>query len=216
MGVIKAVITGDIVNSSSIQGPDRTRLLALMRSTATRISESIPMEIDFFRGDSFQILTDAVSSCMKIAILFRANLRAHTPETSVSMWDARVAVGIGPTHYESSAVSTSDGEAFVLSGRGLDNMGKRRLVVSSPWKEVNDELSVSTSFADEIITSWSRAQAKISFISLISRETQKEIAIQIGKTPQNVNKTLIAAKEYLISGYLRRCEELLENKISLL
>lgn len=95
-------------------------------------------------------------------------------------------------------------------------MGKRRLVVSSPWKEVNDELSVSTSFADEIITSWSRAQAKISFISLISSETQKEIAIQIGKTPQNVNKTLIAAKENLISGYLRRCEELLENKISLL
>lgn len=43
----------------------------------------------------------------------------------------------------SDEIITSDGEAFLYSGRKFDKMGKQHLVVKTPWSEVNEELAES-------------------------------------------------------------------------
>ena len=37
-------------------------------------------KVEFFRGDSFQMIIDAPENAMKIAVLLRAGLRSCTPK----------------------------------------------------------------------------------------------------------------------------------------
>lgn len=39
-------------------------------------------KVEFFRGDSFQMVIDAPENAMKIAVLLRAGLRSCTPNTN--------------------------------------------------------------------------------------------------------------------------------------
>ncbi|MDE5989149.1 MAG: SatD family protein [Duncaniella sp.] len=214
--IIKGVITGDIVGSTFNTGGERAQLLSGLQTIANDISELMPLKMELFRGDSFQIVADDPEDSVKIAVLFRAALKGLTPAEARHLWDARVAVGIGTVDYESERIGLSDGEAFRLSGRELDSIGKKRLVVTTPWSEINDELSVSTSFADDIITAWTRVQAEITYWKIAENKAQKEIAEQFGRTPQNISKILGASKENLICQYLTRCRNLILNKISAL
>jgi hypothetical protein len=86
----------------------------------------------------------------------------------------------------------------------LDEIGKRRLAVRTRWEDVNDELKVSTAFADDIISGWSFSQAFVIYSALLYQIPQREIAHEINKSAQNVSKLLGAAKENLIRMYLER------------
>lgn len=211
--MIKGVITGDIVDSASNQGADRNLLLSGLQAIANNISRLTPLKMELFRGDSFQIVADIPEDSVKIAVLFRAALKALTPPDIRQSWDARVSVGIGKVEYDAESIVISDGEAFRLSGRELDNIGKKRLVVTTPWNEINEELHISTSFADDIITAWTRVQSEVTYWKIAMGKTQKDIAKQFLRTPQNISKILSASKESLIYQYLLRCNHLISNKI---
>lgn len=88
--------------------------------------------MELYRGDSFQLLVEDPAMTTKIAILLRAGLIYHTPNKDAGMWDAKVSIGIGSIDFISDNIVTSDGEAFIYSGRQLDNMGKHRLSIRTP------------------------------------------------------------------------------------
>lgn len=210
---IKGVITGDIVNSTTIEVDWRKQLTGFIQQIADELMVLSPLKIEFFRGDSFQLIVDKPEQTLKIAVLLRAGLKAKTPLESKKIWDARMAVGIGEISYTSDKVVVSDGEAFHLSGWGLDDIGKRRLTVNTRWENVNEELKVSTSFADDIICGWTIAQAQVVYAALLDQIPQKEIAAKYNKTAQNVSKLLGAAKESLIRLYLERYFTLITKKL---
>lgn len=210
---MKGIITGDIVGSSRIKGAERESLLKAITEIAADLSKEIPFGIEVFRGDSFQIQTVEPAESVRIAVLFRAALKAATPEQKRNTWDARISVGVGDVDYEGDRLAVSDGEAFRLSGRGLDEIGKRRLIVDTCWPDINDELSVSTAFADDIITEWSRVQADLSFLKLYLGKTQKEVVELTGRTQQSVSKILASSREVLISRYLKRCATIIGRKV---
>ena len=169
-----------------------------------------PMRLEFFRGDSFQIVVDNPVETLKITVLLRAGLKCRTPKGSEQLWDARMAIGIGSIAYSSEKVVVSDGEAFHLSGWEFDELGKRKLSVRTPWKEVNDELKVSTAFADDIISGWSATQAQVIYLTFLNKEFyQKEIALRLNKSAQSVSKLLSAGKESLIRFFLERFAQIM-------
>ncbi len=202
--IIKGVITGDVIGSSQIKLEDRTQLLNCFYEMKDELQSISPFEMELFRGDSFQLLVDKPEMTTKLAILLRAGLIQYTPSKKEVIWDAKVSIGIGAVDFISDEIITSDGEAFQYSGRQFDKMGKQRLVVTTPWSEVNEELAVSTPFADDIITRWSIKQAEITYMSLIRNQSQKELAESIGTTAQNVSKILTSAKEGLMRNYIER------------
>lgn len=208
---IKGVITGDIVNSTAIEPQNKQKLIESIQTLATELQAISQLKLEIFRGDSFQLLVDEPSESLRIAILLRAGLQMNTPTPSGTKWDARVALGIGTISYEAENVVTSDGEAFHNSGWQFDDLGKSRLGIRTPWLEVNNELDVSTPFADEIITSWSTSQAQTIYHAIASNKTQKEIAAQLATSPQNVSKLLNAAKEQLLRRYIDRFKQLIIN-----
>ncbi|MDE6871416.1 MAG: hypothetical protein K2J62_04745 [Bacteroidales bacterium] len=68
---------------------------------------------------------------IKLAILLRAGLRHYTPSKKEGIWDAKVSIGIGAVDFISNEIITSDGEAFLYSGRKFDKMG-------SPKKQLEE------------------------------------------------------------------------------
>ena len=53
------VITGDIVDSTKIEGDDRTKLLSVLRSLLSQTLGEGVVSSDIFRGDGFQVVVNA-------------------------------------------------------------------------------------------------------------------------------------------------------------
>lgn len=211
---IRGVITGDIINSTRISINRRSQLIDSIQQIATELNVLSPLKIEFFRGDSFQLIVDKPEEALKIAVLLRAGIKCNTPSESKIIWDARIALGVGEISYTSDKIVISDGEAFHFSGWELDEIGKRRLTIRTRWKDINDELKVSTAFADDIITGWTETQAQIIYPALLYQISQKSIAAKYKKTTQNISKLLATAKESLIRIYLERYSTLITNNLT--
>ena len=175
-----------------------------MSSVLDDIKQSYSVSYDYFRGDSIQIVVDNPSDSLVVSILFRVGLRGKTEKILSVMCDVRLSVGIGMTEFLGGNVNVSDGEAFRLSGRALDQMGKSTFCLSTPWEEINEEFGVSLPFVDDIVSGLTTGQASALYYSLLKNLTKKEIASVMGQTSQNVSRLLILAKEKQIRNLINR------------
>ncbi len=201
---MKGVITGDIINSAAIPIEQRTKLLQQLDGMIKDLAVLSPLQYEVFRGDSFQVIVDKAESALSIGVLIRAGLRKSTPKDAEAIWDARIAIGVSDVEFMARHVVASDGEAFQYSGRAFDELRKRNLIVRTRWENVNEELKVSTLFADDIISNWTPTQSFVVYQSLAFQKTQKEIAMQQRQSAQNISKISMLAKEKLIRSYIGR------------
>ena len=208
--MIRGVITGDIVDSSSISNEWKSKISETLQKVVSDFRMQSPANLEMFRGDSFQITVEKPSSALPIGIALRAALRANTPD-GLTPWDARISIGIGEVSYESESILTSDGEAFRLSGRGFDTLGKRRLFISTSTEGLNAELKLNTAFADEIITKWTPKQAAVVCVGLIKEASQKDMAESMDMKLSNFNKHWNLAHVSLILSYINRFQFLIYN-----
>ena len=151
--MIKGVITGDLVNSTNIATEWRQTVLDALNVCVTDFLPLTLIKLEMYRGDSFQIVVDKPDYTLTVAIALSVKLKATTPD-KLQLWDARLSIGIGDISFESDNIVTSDGEAFRLSGRSFDNIGKKRLSISTTWSDFDKDIELVTRFADDIITSW--------------------------------------------------------------
>jgi len=208
--MIKGVITGDLVNSTNIATEWRQNVVDAMNKCVSDFVSITPIKIEMYRGDSFQVVVDKAEQTLSVAIALRAKLRASTPENS-AMWDARVSIGIGNIFFESDSIVTSDGEAFRLSGRAFDNIGKKKLSVSTPWKDLDNAVELNTRFADDVISSWTSRQARVVYHSILFLKTQKEMAEELDMSRQNFNYHWGTSRALLILDYLEYFKKLFEK-----
>ena len=207
---LRGVITGDVVGSSKIIGESRDELLLSIRKIIDNCKEKDSLlRMEFYRGDSIQIISSHPETMAHLAVLLRSKIKSCSPQRN-GLWDIRLSIGIGEVSYSSKKVATSDGEAFQLSGRNLDSIGKRRLTVTTIWDEVNEELEISTAFLDALITDWTKSQSEMIWNYFLNPEkTQAEIAQLLETSAQNVSGQLIKAKYKLVELYINRFQELI-------
>lgn len=199
--MIKGIITGDLVNSTNIAAEHKQTVIDSLNAVVKDFSQKTSMKFEMFRGDSFQVVVESAQLSIAIAIALRAKLKASTPE-KLDGWDARVSVGIGQMSYESDNIVTSDGEAFRLSGRAFDNLGKKRLAFATPCSELNELTELNTRFADDIVSALTVRQARVVYHSLLCPDkTQKEMAEELNMSRQNFNNVWSSAKGQLILDY---------------
>ena len=208
--MIEGIITGDIVDSSFISNEWKSKISEILQKVIYDFRIQSPANLEMFRGDSFQITVENPSFALAIGIALRAALRANTPD-GLTPWDARISIGIGEVSFESESILTSDGEAFRLSGRGFDTLGKRRLFISTSTEGLNAELKLNTAFADEIITKWTPKQAAVVYVGLIKEASQKDMAESMDMKLSNFNKHWNLAHVSLILSYINRFQFLISN-----
>ena len=208
--MIKGVITGDLVNSTNIATEWRQTVLDALNVCVTDFLPLTLIKLEMYRGDSFQIVVDKPDYTLTVAIALRAKLKATTPDKQ-QLWDARLSIGIGDISFESDNIVTSDGEAFRLSGRSFDNIGKKRLSISTTWSDFDRDIELVTRFADDIITAWTAKQAKVVYQSILFPKLQKDLAGDLGMTRQNFNSHWSSAKGQLILDYVKYFKSLISK-----
>lgn len=208
-----AIITGDIVDSTRMVAEERNFMLRMLQSLPELLLPLTKINLEIFRGDSFQIKVEDAVKSLRVALAIRAHIRSFKFADHNRQWDARLAIGIGTLEYDTDTLATSDGGAYRASGRGLDSIGKSRLSIDTPWIEVNKELYVSTAFADNIVSEWTQSQSRILFQNLTKEISHAEIGSSLGISRQMVDKALKVGKEDLISLYVNRFEELINERL---
>ena len=214
MGLI-GVVTGDIVNSTNISVSDRDRLLSVLNAL---LANSVPLgerNSAIFRGDSFQIKLSQPEQAARVALSIRSGLMHNTPAGVSTLWDARISVGIGEETYVGEDVGKSDGEAFRLSGRRLDDMKEARLSFLSSSVFVNEELAIEGAFVDDIVSHWSRNQAFVAYQYFQAEvPTQQAIARKMRVTAQRINQLYHTAKIPLVLPFLVRFENIVTSLLA--
>lgn len=202
---IVGVITGDLINSSSLNA-DQKNNLQVGLSNFLEKNPDVLLPIQFYRGDSFQLMVTKEKAAM-ITIIIEAIILSTT-----GTW-ARISVGIGTTSKITPCnVLQSEGEAFQLSGHQMDRMKEegRLLKIAIDSRQFQPILAATFYLAESIIWNWKPGQASV--IALIPTfKTQKEIAEKLNISGSAVSKALKSAKWPAIESFLNGYEETIKE-----
>jgi len=215
---ISAVITGDIVRSGQLSGERFERVQATLRrggdEIRDRFADCVPLPLELFRGDSWQLLVTVPASALRMALYLRAFLRAGADV------DTRFAIGVGPIDaVPTDSIATGRGEAFRLSGEALDWKVSTRMRVaiaeSHPDAE-RDARAIETvlTVLDVIVGRWTGAQGRAICGALLDL-TQEKIAADWPDEPitqQAVAQHLSRGGWDGVREALRFYEELMEGE----
>jgi len=86
---IRAVITGDIVNSTQLATVKEKKLLNVLKNIL------VPHQFEFYRGDSFQMYQRNAGGALKTALLCRTAAISISQDNKAATADVRLSIGIG-------------------------------------------------------------------------------------------------------------------------
>lgn len=215
--VLYAVLTGDIIDSSKVQGEEKNELNNVLRAAFDDIhsrEESGPLpSFDIFRGDSFQcVLPDPAASLWAVLVI-RSLLLSSKPADSEGDWDARLAIGLGTIDYLPENISEGDGEAYRRSGPVLDAMkGDHKTVLKTPWPGVDAEFEVSFALLDAVVSKWTPPQAEIVHF-LLQDNAPKVIAEELDISQAAVHYRVKGANWFAVEALLSRFHEVIRSNL---
>jgi biotin operon repressor len=202
--MIHAVITGDIVNSTQLQPAEERLLLKSLK----KIFEDHKHE--FFRGDSFQAYIKDASAALQLALLCRTAAIGLHPDAEV-VSDVRVSIGVGSVDSPVRLLATAKGEAFLLSGRGLDSMMKTegRLVITTENKMGNLALALISDYINSIYKQMTAKQAEVIF-ELLCGLSQQEVADKLGRSKSTISQHVSAGRWDEIESVLNKYRNIVQ------
>ena len=199
-----SIITGDIINSRS--GSNEIWLNAL-KAIFQEYGTS-PKTWEIYRGDSFQIEIDSITETTLVALKIKATIK------SLKNIDVRMAIGIGSKTYDASAISESNGQAFIHSGSTFEALKKETLAIRTPWEEIDEELNLLFSFAQTTMNSWTQNSAEIARLTLYKpHATQIELAKILNITQGRVSERQKRAGLDELLKMEKRYRKLIQKKI---
>jgi len=175
-----AVITGDLINSSKLSPKDWDRLHAIMKESSRILRESfkgiVPLDVDIFRGDSWQMLVVEPAKSLRLSLFYRAMIHA---KMAIPNLDTRMAIAVGNIDaIPETRVSEGHGEAYHLSGEALDRLNKSKATNMSfvhKKDEIAEIFDVIVQLIDAIATRWTDKQA-LAISGVLRGMKQEEIA----------------------------------------
>ena len=211
MKIVTAVITGDIIRSTDIEGDYREVLHRIANDIRDQIDQHFLLDV--YRGDSFQAISKKPEQGLLMLLLIKAGLKREQTEKNKQtiQWDARMSMGIGKlaNYPEYNNLSELTGEPFTRSGRSLDSMkekNKEITIVTGEEKQDN-ELKAVLPMIEAIVAKWTTAQASAVYLFLLYKDiTQKEIGDRLGKTQVAVSKSLDISRIDALIPYIERFE----------
>lgn len=163
---MKAVITGDIINSQKF-GTEVWHK-ALQEIFAGKSSA----EWENYRGDEFQYLIQNAENSFLEFLKIKAGIK------KIQDLDVRISIGLGEQNFVADKVSQSNGSAFVNSGRNLERIKteKINLFINSDSKILDQELNLIFKWVSLTVDNWSVMSAEIAELFLLNPTINQEEA----------------------------------------
>ena len=180
-----AVLTGDFIKSSKYTIEQRQTAFQTLRESTAQIAQIHPeiqtIGIEPFRGDAWQLLQSQPQYAFHTCFFFRAALKMH------KLLDTRIAIGMGLVDdVPNQSLAEASGEAFHLSGKGLDTLKKNRHMVfdfsasglftnaKDVPQGIGDIINGAIFLASRMADKWSSNEARAVW-GAIQGQTQEEI-----------------------------------------
>ena len=202
---IGAVLTADVVNSTKLSATQDKRLLEKLENILK------PHGHEFYRGDSFQTFLTAPEA-LRLALACRAAaIELTTKDDAEVRGDIRISIGIGELSLPITSLGSAKGEAFVLSGRELDDLqkGDRRLTIVCCNAIANVGFQVMSEYLDDIFHTMTGKQADI-IAELLSGVTQQQLTISREKAKSTISELANAGRWPAIESILQQYEKLVK------
>lgn len=198
----KAVITGDIVQSTKMDALRRKKLMEEVDFALKIWSTDYNMHYEIYRGDSFQCLLESPFHALRVTLLIKTFIKSlYSNEANelklarktamlypVWLFDTRIALGIGEGEDETESLGKANGEAFLLSGRKLDQLkASKQSIGISVNDAYNSELETECTLLDFILARNSALQCEVINLKLLGY-TEIEIAKKLGIAQSAVNQ----------------------------
>ncbi|HET6256828.1 MAG TPA: hypothetical protein VFE32_22340 [Puia sp.] len=207
---IGAVLTADIVNSTKLSPPIeanvRFELGLLLGKFLKRHSH------EFYRGDSFQAYIEEPSKALHLALACRAvAIKITSKDDTTVRGDIRIGIGIGEIDVPIRALGSAKGEAFLLSGRGLDELERteRRLAISCSNEIANIGLQTMADYLDSIFLQMTGKQADV-IVELLQGVTQQQLTISREKAKSTISELANAGRWPEIERILQQYEQVIK------
>ena len=176
-----AVISGDFIGFSNLPLKNRQAMYFILKNGGKELETAfpgiMPLEVDMFRGDGWQmVLTDPVLS-LRASLYFRAYIRSKTKQKKI---DTRMVIAVGNIDYiPENKVSAGDGAAFRMSGRLLDRISRTksaamRFIMDN--KKISRLLDRSAQQAGNLAANWTLKQANAVMTALKQRPNAQLIS----------------------------------------
>lgn len=203
--MLHAVITGDIVNSTQLKPEDEKKLL---KQIATILDGH---KYEFFRGDSFQAYVKDPAEALKLALQCRTAAVGIDPEAFPAISDVRVSIGLGAVESPVRTLATAKGEAFLISGRALDNMEKKegRLVIITENKMTNLALGVMSDYINSIYCQMTPKQAEV-ISELLKGVSQLHVAEKLNRSKSTISQHVTAGRWDEIENILNKYQQIVQ------
>ncbi len=195
------IITADIIDSTEIEYDLRTVLFSKFNDGLERIKKTIPIEYEWYRGDAFQVKVLNFRDSLKIILLIKFWVKSFEKESKKS-YDVRISLGIGKNEWNQNQIVTSDGEAYRISGRNLDNLKSLKQSFIIDANDANsDAFRIESLLLNVIIDSITPIQSKVLFYKICGYK-EEAIAKKINLAQSTINQHSNAGNWFAISKYL--------------
>jgi len=205
---LATVLTGDLIGSSRAGAEAVDGAMAIIAGAAAAIGGSTGCEVRFarYRGDGWQIYSESRWQGFRMCLLILARLRCapHLPAT-------RISVATGETlPLGQAGLSSAGGEAFELSGRGLDALGRGEGMVyaAGDWdRGAHGWKAALFAYLDWQAARWSPEQAAAVALTVSQGGALKDQARQFGISRQALQARLKGAGHGPLVAALRSFED---------
>lgn len=128
-------------------------------------------------------------------------------------FDIRLGIGIGTVDFiKKNKISSSDGEAFRLSGEALDHLlqGQQRIELKTIDPRIDEQWEPSVLLLDALMQKWTQNQAELVLYKLQDRK-EEEIASRLNVTQSAVNQRTKTAQWQAIEKLILYFEKTMKN-----
>ena len=217
-----AVITADLINSTSLKKNQLTLLLTTLQELLKDMQSGKKDEKRLFalwRGDSIQGIMEEPESSLKLALEIKAGInRLSDPDKKKKLpsrlaWpDLKISIVLGEITKWPASLASANEDLFRQSGLALDALksSSRKMSVITGKSEADKELNVHMILLQEILNQWSTGAAEVVY-HLLKGKSEKEIAAELGISQSAVNQRKRASGWESIQALLNRFREITLN-----
>jgi hypothetical protein len=222
--VNRAVITGDIEKSTRLSESNRLLLTRELESAFRQWNKDFSMTSELYRGDSLQCLLQNPADSLRMALILKTFIKGLNPVVqqdllhkkilikskdelkATRMYDIRLAIGIGKVDKNHTKIVTAYGDAFVRSGRALDELKNRKVNLGIATEDTYEpELKTELILLDALLSSHTVLQSEVVCYKLLGY-TEKEIGKKLAIGQSAVNQRSSSSNWHAIEAIVNRFE----------
>ncbi|MDN3670642.1 fumarate hydratase [Echinicola jeungdonensis] len=204
---IKAVISGDVISSTSLVEEDRVELEKRMAWLLGFLEDKFGVFGRIIKGDYLECVVGNPANALRVALAIKSFVKAFEVQSSknskinnrIKLFKThgiRLAVGLGELSRFDPDKGIIDGEAVYLSGRLINvahSHNKERVVIKSTLffasssEALNEQFQAMFALLDELISKATARQSEVLFWKLMG-ENESEIAERLDISQSVVNQ----------------------------